>query len=393
MLRNYLKTAWRNLMKNKTFSLINIAGLSIGMAACLLILQYVSFQLSFDQFNKNASDIYRIVNDRYQNGKLIQHGTITYSAIGKAMQNDFPEVADHTRAILFDKEIIQFNTKKIGDLTILAVDNSFLRMFSYPLLAGDARTALQEPRSLILSQTIANRLFGVSYGYGSLIGKEVNEGIDSLPYKITGILKDVPENSHLQFDILLSFVTLYSGPTAWKDADYSFTASDFYHYIQLKHGTNDKVLEAKFRSFSQRHFQGTKVSGSIEKFYLQPLNKAHLYSDFEYEIGSTTSATVVWGLLIIAVLIIIIAWINYINLSTAKSMERAKEVGVRKVVGATRQQLIKQFLTESLIINIIAFFLALLLVSVLQSSFNQLIRHQLSLSYSMVLVFLLHWLH
>ena len=208
MFKSYFKTAWRNLMKNKTFSLINIAGLSIGMAACLLILQYVSFQLSFDQFNKNASDIYRVVNDRYQNGKLIQHGTITYSAIGKAMQDDFPEVVDHTRAISFDKEIIQFNNKRIGDLTILAVDNSFLRMFSYPLVAGDARTALQEPRSLILSEKVANKLFGVSDDYGSLIGKEVTEDIDSLPYKITGILKDVPGNSHLQFDILLSYVTL-----------------------------------------------------------------------------------------------------------------------------------------------------------------------------------------
>jgi len=384
MFKSYFKTAWRNLMKNKTFSLINIAGLSIGMAACLLILQYVSFQLSFDQFNKNASDIYRVVNDRYQNGKLIQHGTITYSAIGKAMQDDFPEVVDHTRAISFDKEIIQFNNKRIGDLTILAVDNSFLRMFSYPLVAGDARTALQEPRSLILSEKVANKLFGVSDDYGSLIGKEVTEDIDSLPYKITGILKDVPGNSHLQFDILLSYVTLYSGATPWKDADYSFTDSDFWHYIQLEHGANYKALEAKLPAFSQRHFQGNKVSGSIEKFYLQPLSKAHLYSDFEYEIGKTASATVVWGLLIIAVLIIIIAWINYINLSTAKSMERAKEVGVRKVSGATRQQLIRQFLTESLLINIIAFFLALLLVVVLQPFFNQLIHHQLSLSYLFV---------
>jgi putative ABC transport system permease protein len=384
MFKNYFKTAWRNLMKNKTFSLINIAGLSIGMAACLLILQYVSFQLNFDQFNKNASDIYRVVNDRYQNGKLIQHGTITYSAIGKAMQDDFPEVVDHTRAISFDKEIIQFNNKRIGDLTVLAVDNSFLRMFSYPLVAGDARTALQEPRSLILSQKVANKLFGVSHDYDSLIGKEVTEDIDSLPYKITGILKDVPGNSHLQFDILLSYVSLYSGATPWKDADYSFTDSDFWHYIQLKHGTNYKALEAKLPAFSQRHFQGNKVSGSIEKFYLQPLSKAHLYSDFEYEIGKTASATVVWGLLIIAVLIIIIAWINYINLSTAKSMERAKEVGVRKVSGATRQQLIRQFLTESLLINIIAFFLALLVVVVLQPFFNQLIHHQLSLSYLFV---------
>ena len=204
---------------------------------------------------------------------------------------------------------------------------------------------------------------------------------DSLPYKITGICKDVPENSHLQFDILVSYVTLYTGKNAWKEADYDFTDSDFWHYIQLKHGTDYKALEAKFPAFSQRHFQGNKISGSDEKFYLQPLSKAHLYSDFEYEIGKTASATVVWGLLIIAVLIIVIAWVNYINLATAKSMERAKEVGVRKVAGATKQQLIRQFLTESFIINVIALLIALLIVVLVQSGFNSLIQHQLSLSY------------
>src|ERR1700748_1748570 len=129
MFKNYFKTAWRNLMKNKTFSLINIAGLSIGMAACLLILQYVSFQLSFDQFNKNADDIYRIVNDRYQFGKLVQHGTITYSAIGKAMQDDFPEVRDHARVLPQGKVIVANGLKKIGDINTLSVDNSFLSMF------------------------------------------------------------------------------------------------------------------------------------------------------------------------------------------------------------------------------------------------------------------------
>ncbi|MEJ7679074.1 MAG: FtsX-like permease family protein [Segetibacter sp.] len=167
----------------------------------------------------------------------------------------------------------------------------------------------------------------------------------------------------------------------WKQADYGFKDPNFYHYIQLKHGTDYKALEAKLATFSQRHLQGNKVSGSDEKFYLQPLSKAHLYSDFEYEIGKTASATVVWGLLIIAVLIVIIAWVNYINLATAKSMERAKEVGVRKVSGATKQQLVKQFLTESFIINIIALVISLLLVTLVQSSFNTLIQHQLSWSY------------
>ncbi len=277
MLKNYFKIAWRNLMKNKIFSLINIAGLSIGMAACLLILQYASFELSFDQFNKNTTDIYRVVNDRYQNGKLIQHGTITYSAIGKAMQDDYPEVINHSRVVSFTKEIVSYKTKKIGDLTILAVDNSFLDMFSYPLIAGDAKTALKESVSLVLTETFAKKLFNLKNNdYSSLIGKEVVGGIDSLAYRITGICKDVPENSHLQFDLLLSYVSLYSGSDSW-DADYSFTNADFWHYIQLKHGTNYKALEAKFFAFSQRHFQGTKVSGSDEKFYLQPLSKAFVF--------------------------------------------------------------------------------------------------------------------
>jgi putative ABC transport system permease protein len=383
MFKNYFKTAWRNLMKNKTFSLINIVGLSIGMAACLLILQYVSFELSYDQFNKNADDVYRVVNDRYQNGKLVQHGTITYSAIGKAMQDDFPEVVNHTRVEPFSQEIITYKDKKIGNLQVLAVDNSFLSMFSYPVIAGDAINGLQNPNSIFLTETLARKIFDIKGNdFESLIGKTIVISRDSLPYKVTGIMKDVPENSHLSFDLLASYNSLYNGGNGgWKQADYDFTDSDFWHYIQLKHGTDYNALEAKFAAFSQRHFQGNKVSGSDEKFYLQPLSKAHLYSDFEYEIGNIASATVVWGLLIISVLIIVLAWINYINLSTAKSLERAKEVGVRKVSGATKQQLIKQFLVESYIINFIALALAFVIVTLTQKGFNDLVQHQLSLSY------------
>ena len=384
MIKNYFKTAWRNLWKNKTFSLINIAGLAIGMAACLLILQYVSFKLSFDRFNKNTADIYRVYNDRYQNGKLIQHGTITYSAIGKAMQDDYPEVINHARVEPFGTQIIINSEKKIGEQEVLGVDNSFLTMFTYPLIAGDVNSALKDPYTLILSQASAEKIFDVKDdNFSSLLGKSVLMGTDSVPYKVTGVCKNVPENSHLQFDILAAYSTLYAGnnPNPYKDADYNFTDSDFWHYIQLKHGTDYKKLQAKFPAFSQRHFQGTKVSGTDEKFFLQPLSKAHLYSDFEYEIGRTGSATTVWGLLIIAALIIVIAWVNYINLATAKSMERAKEVGVRKVAGATKQQLVKQFLSESFFINVIALGLALLMVTLLQRGFNNLIKYDLSLFY------------
>ena len=199
-------------------------------------------------------------------------------------------------------------------------------MFNYPLLTNTAATALKEPNSVILSETLARKIFDIrDNDFQATLGKVIAIGSDSLPYKITGIARDVPENSHLQFDLLVSYITLYTGKNAWKESEYDFTDSDFWHYIQLKHGTNYKALEAKFPAFSQRHFQGNKISGSDEKFYLQPLSRAHLYSDFEYEIGKTASATVVWGLLIIAVLIIIIAWVNYINLATAKSMDRARK--------------------------------------------------------------------
>src|SRR5215203_6126450 len=356
MIKSYLKVSFRNLWKNKSFSAINIGGLAIGLAACLLILQYVSFKLSYDQFNKNANDIYRISNDRYQNGKLIQHGTITYSGISKAMQDDFPEVLDHTRVVPQGPLIvINKGNKKIGDQNGLGVENAFLKMFDYPLIAGDRTKALKEPRSVMLSESLAKKLFDIKGGnFASILNETIIAQNDAAPYKITGIFKDLPENSHLNFDFLTSYNTIYSGKDGWKEAEYDFTQSDFWHYIQLKPGTNHKALEEKLPAFSQKYFHGNKVSGSDEKFYLQPLSKAHLYSDYEYEIGKTGSSTVVWGLLIVALFIITIAWVNYINLATARSVERAKEVGIRKVVGGVRKQLIFQFLTESILVNMIA---------------------------------------
>ncbi len=382
MIKNYLKIAWRNLVNNKADSTINIIGLSIGMAACLLILEFVSFELSYDRFNKNANDIYRVVNDRYQKGKLVQHGTITYSAVGPAMKADFPEVVNNTRVEPIGSQILTDNTKKYEVKNALAVDNEFLSIFSYPLIVGNPKTALKEPNNIILSETEARKIFAVrDNDFSSLLGKTLQISRDSLPYKITGICKDVSENSHLQFDLLVSYITLYEQKNPWKEAEYDWQDSDFWHYLQLKPGTDYKKLQAKFDAFSKNHFQGDKISGSDEKFLLQPLLKTHLYSDYEYEIGKTGSSTAVWGMLIIATLIIVIAWVNYINLTTARSMNRAKEVGIRKVSGATRPQLIRQFLTESLLMNLISLGIAIIVIYLVQGSFNQLVERNLSLSY------------
>jgi len=380
MIKNYIKTAWRNLWKNKVFSLINILGLSLGMGACLLILQYVNFQLSYDHFNKNADNLYRVVNDRYQNGKLIQHGTITYSGVGKAMKDDYPEVVNNARVLQFGETTVTYKDKKIPKNQTYCVDNSLLAMFTFPVVAGDSKTALSEVNTAVISETLARKVFDVKGNdFEPYVGQMVKMGTDTFPTKITAILRDVPKNSIFQFDCLISYQTLIHS-YGYQAADYDFHDSDFWHYIQLKPGADYKAFDAKMAAFSQRHFQGNKVSGSVEKFYLQPLLKVHLYSDTEYENIQTASSTVVWGLLIIALFIIGIAWVNYINLATARASERALEVGVRKVTGASKGQLIRQFLTESLIINVMALAIAVALAVVFQQVFNTLVNQQLSLA-------------
>ena len=380
MIKNYLKVAFRNLWKYKSFSAINIAGLAIGMAACLLILQYVSFKLSYDQFHDDVKDIYRVANDRFQNGKLIQHGTITYSAIGKAMNDDYEEVVQNTRVEPSGEIIITYKDKKIAEGRTFFTDNDFFSMFNFPLVAGDKKTILKDPYGLVLSEDLVDKVFDYKGSdYNQFLGKTLVLDTDSMPYKVEAICKNVPENSHLQFRMLISWPTLIS--SGWKEADYDFKDSDFWHYVKLKPGTDYKAFNAKLPAFSQRHFEGNKISGSDETFFLQPLSRAHLYSDFEYEIGKTGSATVVWGLLIIALFIITIAWVNYVNLSTARAVERAREVGIRKVVGGVRKQLIAQFLVESMLVNVIGILLALVIVLLLQNAFNNLLHNQLSLSY------------
>lgn len=379
MLKNYLVITLRVLLKNKVFSVINIAGLAIGISVCLLILQYVSFEFSYDRFHTHADNIYRVANDRYQGGKLIQHGMITYSAVGKALNDDFEEIIDNTRVVPYGNRIIDINGEKtVTDDESYATENAFLRMFSFNLLAGDKNTALLKAYEVVLSETFARTLFKYTGpDLSTLVGKTLLLDTETQPYLVVGIAEDVPANSHLRFQLLMSYPTLMA--TGWAEAEYNFTWSDFWHYVQLKPGTDHTVLQAQFDAFSERHFQGNKVSGSDEKFFLQPLTKAHLYSDFEYEIGRTGKAQVVWGLLVIAVFILAIAWINYINLATARAMERAKEVGMRKVSGAKRTQLIFQFLTESFVINIAALALAVVVVQVAQPLFNNLLEQNLSI--------------
>ncbi|RRB05023.1 ABC transporter permease [Larkinella rosea] len=379
MIRNYLKIAFRNLWKNKVFSGVNLSGLVVGITACLMILQYVSFELSFDQFQTDIDRIYRVTNDRFQKGKLIQHGTITYPTIGKTMAKDYPEIEGYTTIVGAGRMKLRRDKSLFPEESSFYVDEHFLSFFTFPLVVGDPKTAMKAPNSLVLTESNAQRIFGVQpKDYASLLGQSLYIDLDTEPYRITGIMKDVPAASHLQFGVLVSYETLVRTWGNWvKD---SWEGSDMWHYLKLKPEADAVALEQKFPAFSERYFNGDKVSGSVEKFYLQPLRKAHLFSDYEYEIGVVNSGKAVWTMLIIAVFILLIAWINYINLATARSMERAKEVGVRKVAGATSGQLIGQFLSESVLLNLFALILALFLTVMLQPVLNQIVDKPLSLA-------------
>ena len=365
MFQNYFKTALRNLDKNRTQTTILVGGLTAGMAACILLLQYVGFELSFDRFHTKKDQIYRVVNERIQNGESIQKGTITYPTIGRTMAEEYPEIKNATRLAYSSDFMITHENEVTPTELGLWADEHFFEIFDFKLLVRNDVNVLDETNELILSRSLTEQLFPASKGdYEPILGKELKIDRYREPFKIVGVCEDVPENSLLQFDLLLSYV---STKRYWGEGtDNSWTWSDFYHFIELEKGTDVVALEAKFADFSERHFRGTEVSGSEEIFTLQPLIDAHLYSqDLEYEIGETTNGRAVWSLLIITFFILLIAWINYVNLSSAKAIERAKEVGVRKVLGATRGQLIRQFLTEAFTLNLISFLFALGLVQML----------------------------
>jgi putative ABC transport system permease protein len=378
MLKSYLTVAFRNILKSKVFSAINVLGLGIGLAACLLIFQFISFELSYDTFNEKLDRTYRVTNDRFQNGKLIQHGTIMYPTIGPTMAKDFPEIEEYTRLMPAGDLNVKINDKNFRGDNAHFADERFFSVFSFKILAGERSDLLKEPYTAVLTARIAEKYFDISdKNYAALVGKTFYWGLDAQPYTVKGICQNIPSNSHIQFDGLISYATLIRPDD--HGADDSWTWSDMRHYLVLKPGTDYKQLESKFPAFSEHYFKGDKVSGSVEKFYLQPLKDAHLYSDYEYDIATTASGKAVWAMLVVAVFILIIAWINYINLTTSRALDRAKEVGLRKVMGAVKSQLVNQFIFESLIITVLAFGVAFLLVIVLQSSFNQIVGSELSL--------------
>lgn len=372
MVKNYLTIALRNLRKRKGYAFINIFGLAVGIAASLLILQYVTHELSYDTFHEDADRIYRVRYDSFRDGERVFKSATSFPKVGPAMQADFPEVEEYVRIFLrYGGEVVRHEDLSFKEDNLLQVDPTFLTMFDYPLLQGDRETALSEPNTAVIEVNTARKYFGDE----DPIGKRIRVRTDE-EYTITGVIES-PENSHLKFTYLLSYSTLVQ---QWGEGfNNAWGWYDFYNYIRLAPDTDIEALQAKFPDFVVRH-SGNEQARERTIFELQALTDIHLYSDLIQEARVNGDGEAVYFLLIIAFFILLIAWVNYVNLSTARAVERAQEIGVRKVMGAEKSQLIRQFILESVWLNVIAAGIAIGLLYASMPLFNQLSGEALSLN-------------
>ncbi|MFN0215840.1 MAG: ABC transporter permease [Saprospiraceae bacterium] len=365
MIQNNLKLALRNLWKRPGYAALHLLGLATGMSCCLLILQYVFYERSYDRFHPAADRIFRLELDSYQKGKLSWKSATSYPAFGPTMKREFSEIEDFCR--LHDAEYILANPAsdvKFAEKKGYFADAGTLRMFHIPLLAGNPATALEGPDKIVLSEKTARKYFGNSDVLGKTLSSN-NDGTLS-SFEVSGVFKDYPANSHLALDYLISYSTLGKIAAANGDTTNSTETAwgwyDFYTYFKLQPGVDPQKFAEKLPAFNAKHIN-TKPEWQKAELHdatsLQSLSDIHLYSNLNQEAEVNGNGKAVGLLLLIAFFILSIAWINYINLATARALERAKEVGVRKVSGAGRWQLISQFLTESFLLNSSALLIAL----------------------------------
>ncbi len=364
MLTNYLKTAIRNLIKTKLFSLLNILGLAIGMAACLLILHYVKFETGYDTFHEASERIYRLRYERTdEEGQTVKFASCTPPAAG-FIRDRYPEVEKIARIVNY-QAVVSFGDRAFTEERLYFAEPEFLEILHFPFIKGDPLNGIREANRAFISQSTARKYFGDQDPIGKTIS--VDKKVD---YQVTGIFEDIPQNSHLKFDLLLSYANLF--PLYGKAVMESWGHTTFFTYLRLKPGVDPQAFENRLVQLVETE------AGDLQKEYkllirlkMQPLPDIHLASHYMQEYESNGDRDSVHFLFIIALFIILMAWVNYINLSTARSLTRAREVGMRKVVGANRRQLISQFFIEIILINIAAIFLSLLLVKLFLPLFTQ----------------------
>jgi putative ABC transport system permease protein len=369
MLKTYLKIAFRNLWRYKSFSFINVLGLAIGMASCFLIFLYVRFEFSYDSFHKNADRTYRLVAD-ISNSTGTHPGYQTSAPMARSIKASFPEVQSITRVIPADVLVVKGDIK-FQEENALWADSSFFSIFDFPLKFGDPKTALIEPNSIVFSEKAARKYFGNANPVGQSI---LLTGL-KLHARVTGIMKDIPENSHIKADMLISMSTYTQ--TFQPDIEHDWNSFIYYSYLLLGKGANPKKLEAGFPSLLTREASADMNKGNQQyAMFLEPLKDIYLRSSRGAPETGNLHNLYVFSL--IAIFLLLIACVNFINLTTARSMERAKEVGIRKVSGAVKTQLIAQFLIESLCISLFALVIALFLAGLAIPFFNQVVGKSIS---------------
>jgi len=401
MIQNLFLAAFRNLKKNKFFSFLNILGLAVGMAVFLLIAQYVKFERSYENFVPNRDNIYRISLSSYRSNELISASAENYPAVGPAVKSEIPGVVSYARLynmgyknnVIITNENAKPEPIAFKQRKFLYADSAFLPMMGYEMLKGNARTALAEPRTAVISEKYARMYFGNEDPVGKTLHMHDDDFNDELA-TVTGVFKDLPANTHLKFDVLFSYKTLYGRGGGAARYDQSWTRADMYTFVQLRAGVNPKIVEAKLSSIINKYKPQLKESHETEILALQPLKDIHLYSDLAEEPETNGNANIVFFINLIGIFVLIIAWINYVNLSTARALTRAKEVGVRKVIGAFKHQLIAQFLVEAALVNLFSLVIAYGLVLLSLPYFNTLSGLSLNTAYLfqswfLVLLFLL----
>jgi len=383
MIKNYFKTAWRNLLKNKVFSFINILGLSIGIAVCFIILLFVQDELSYDSFNVKADRIVRVLFKANINGGKISESFVM-SPTAQTIKNDYPEVEEATRLRQYGIPKITYGEKHFKEGSFVYADANIFNVFTIPFLKGDAATALLQPNTVVITTELAKKYFGEE----DPIGKTLTfNSFNNALYKVTGVIDRIPANAHFHFDMIGSMAGL---PEAKES---TWMSSNFFTYLVLPKGYDYKKLEAKLPAMVEKYMgpeimqaMGMSVAqfrtkGNELGFALQPLKNIHLHSETSYEIEPGGDVKYVYIFSAIAIFMLLIAGINFVNLSTASASKRAKEVGVRKVMGSDKVELIKQFLTESVLLTFIALLIAYVMVQLALPVFNDLSGKNLSIGF------------
>jgi putative ABC transport system permease protein len=375
MIRNYIKVAWRNLLKNKVFSFINIIGLATGLSCFILITLYVSDEISYDKFNEKADRIYRI-NSFIRLGGSELKLAVSSDPMGATLKKDFPQVEEYVRFYNSNgSKSIKKGNEFINEPAVTHADSTLFRVFTLPVLYGDTKTALNNPNTVVITASAAKKYFGETDVVGRTI--ETNENSSTL-YKVTAVIKDVPKNSHFNFDLFFSMDNVQYGFG-------NFLSHNFQTYVLLKPGVDYREVEDLFPKYIESYvlpqakavmqinsMEEFKKSGNSLEYTLIPLLKIHLYSDFFPELGVNGDIKYVYIFSAVAVFILLLACINFINLSTARSMNRSREVGIRKVLGTTKSKLILQFLSESALTVVIAMIIAVVIAWQVLPLFNQL---------------------